>query len=80
MFTLVTANIVVVLPGNRLLVNDVFIEPNMECYLKRDKEEVHGMFVSAEPKEVDCVVLPLPVVSVQAGQGEEKEVLDRRLA
>lgn len=48
----VTVNIVVVLPGNRLLVNDLFLEPNTECYLVKDKEEMHGVFVSAEPKEV----------------------------
>ena len=35
----VTVNIVVVLPGNRLLVNDLFLEPNTECYLVKDKEE-----------------------------------------
>ncbi|KAK8825668.1 hypothetical protein WA577_000839 [Blastocystis sp. JDR] len=46
-----TVNIVVVLPGNRLLVNDLFLEPNTECYLVKDKEEMHGVFVSAEPKE-----------------------------
>ena len=33
----VTVNIVVVLPGNRLLVNDLFLEPNTECYLVKDK-------------------------------------------
>ena len=48
----VAVNIVVVLPGNRLLVNDLFLEPNTECYLRKEKEEMHGMFVSAESKEV----------------------------
>lgn len=52
----VTVNIVVVLPGNRLLVNDLCLEPNMECYLWKEKEEMHGVFVSAESKEVKDIL------------------------
>lgn len=52
-----TENVVVVLPGNRLVVNDFFIESGMQCTMKNGDEIVTGQFISADSKEVgDCHV------------------------
>lgn len=45
-------NVVVVLPGNRLIVNDFFIESGMQCTMKNGDEIVVGQFISADSKEV----------------------------
>lgn len=46
------ANVVVALPGNRLIVNDTFFEPGMGCTLKNATETITGQFMSADQKEV----------------------------
>lgn len=46
-------NVVVVLPGNRLIINDLFIEPGVSCVLKNNMETFVGQFVSVDSKEVD---------------------------
>lgn len=46
-------NVVVVLPGNRLIINDLLIEPGSSCVLKNNMETFVGQFVSVDSKEVD---------------------------
>ena len=45
-------NVVVVLPGNRLIINDLFIEPGVSCVLKNNMETFIGQIVSVDSKEV----------------------------
>lgn len=50
-------NVVVVLPGNRLIINDLLIEPGANCVLKNNMEILVGQFVSVDSKEVDFTSL-----------------------
>ena len=43
-------NVVVVLPGNRLIINDLFIEPGVSCVLKNNMETFIGQIVSVDSK------------------------------
>lgn len=45
-------NVVVILPGGRLIVNDFYIEPGMSCIMKSNIELLVGQFLSADSKEV----------------------------
>ena len=47
-----TSNMVVVLPGNRLMVNDLFIEPGMKCLLTYKSEIMIGQLILVDAKEV----------------------------
>ena len=49
-------NLVVILPGNQLVVNDLFIAPGMELTLQTGELRIHGQFISAEQKEVSDIV------------------------
>ncbi|KAK8809393.1 hypothetical protein WA171_000977 [Blastocystis sp. BT1] len=44
-------NLVVILPGSQLVVNDQFIAPGMELTLQNGELRIHGQFISAEQKE-----------------------------
>lgn len=44
--------VVVVLPGSRLLVDELLLEPGTEHTLVRDGRAIHGQFMAAEAKEV----------------------------
>lgn len=47
-----SSNMVVVLPGNRLMVNDLFIEPGMKCLMTFKSEMTVGQLVLVDAKEV----------------------------
>ena len=49
-------NLVVILPGSQLVVNDQFIAPGMELTLQNSELRIHGQFISAEQKEVSDIV------------------------
>ena len=49
-------NLVVILPGSRLVVNDQFIAPGMELTLQNGELRIHGQFISAEQKEVSDII------------------------
>lgn len=43
---------VVVLPGNRLVINDFFVESGTNCLMKYGNDVIQGQFISADGKEV----------------------------
>lgn len=47
-----SANVVVVLPGNRLVINDCYVEAGMACLMKYGADTMQGQFISADGKEV----------------------------
>ena len=49
-------NLVVILPGSQLVVNDQFIAPGMELTLQNGELRIHGQFISAEQKEVSDII------------------------
>lgn len=44
-------NVVVVLPGNRLVINDFFVESGTNCLMKYGNDVIQGQFISADGKE-----------------------------
>ena len=74
-----SANIVVVLPGNRLVINDCYVEAGMACLMKYGTDTMQGQFISADGKEVGKDDVS-EVVHVQTGEGKKKKVPTRTAA
>ena len=68
-----SANVVVVLPGNRLVINDCYVEAGMACLMKYGTDTMQGQFISADQKEVGKGDVS-EVVHVQTGEGKKKKI------
>lgn len=68
-----------VLPGNRLVINDCYVEAGMACLMKYGTDTMQGQFISADGKEVGKDDVS-EVVHVQTGEGKKKKVPTRTAA